>query len=357
MKDLARPIVLAAIWLGLLLAPSTPSNAQGFEDHGDHDPPYRLFLPPGLDAARSVPLVVMLHGCNQDAQAFAEVTGMNALAAAEGFVVLYPDQRGHPINCWRWYEPAHQARGQGEPAAIAGLVEMVGQRPELTLDPERIYVAGLSAGAAMAAILGANYPEVFAAAGLAAGIPFGAADSCLSAFNAMQRIYARMPGAWADYTEAYWTCLFAGALNPWLSPVPEADALGERAHAVMGPRARVLPVVVFQGSADERVFPENGVDMLGQWAQANDLASDGLDNDDIDDVAERETQGGEPGGHAFSEKVYRDGQGRDVMAFYAIDGMAHAWPGGAPGLPFSDPAGPEASRLIWEFFAAHPKTP
>ncbi|MDJ0944691.1 MAG: PHB depolymerase family esterase [Kiloniellales bacterium] len=344
---------LAAVWL--LLCVPLQAAAQVFEDHGDSDPPYRVFLPPGLDPARPVPLVVMLHGCNQDAQAFAEVTGMNDLAAAEGFVVLYPEQRAHPTECWRWYEPGQQQRDQGEPAAIAGLVAEVGQRPDLTIDPGRVYVAGLSAGAAMAAILGATYPEVFAAAGLAAGIPYGAAEGCLSAFNAMQRIHARLPGSWADYSQAYWTCVFAGEFNPLLSPLPTPDALGEKAHDAMGPRARILPVVVFQGSADERVFPENGDDMIGQWAQANDLASDGLDNDDIDAVAERATPGGRPGGHPYSEKVYEDGQGAVVMVFYEIEGMAHAWPGGAPGLSFSDPEGPEASRLIWEFFAAHPK--
>ena len=350
-----RAAILAAVCL--LLGLTTQSAAQVFVDHGGADPPYRLFLPPGLDPARPVPLVVMLHGCNQDARAFAEVTRMNDLAAAEGFVVLYPEQRAHPIGCWRWYEPAQQVRGQGEPAAIAGLVEEVGRRPDLAIDPARVYVAGLSAGAGMAAILGATYPEVFAAAGFAAGIPYGAAEGCLGAFNVMQRIHARLPSpaAWADYTEAYWTCVFAGAFDPLLSPVPGPDALGEAAHTAMGPRARVLPVIVFQGSADERVFPQNGADLLGQWAQANDLASDGRDNDDIDAVAEDETPGGRPGGHRYSERVYEDGSGAVVMTLYEIEGMAHAWPGGPPGLPFSDPAGPDASRLIWEFLAAHPK--
>lgn len=351
MKNLARWIALTVVCSGL----STPSVAQVFEDHGDGDPPYRLFVPPGLDATRPAPLVVMLHGCKQDAKEFAEVTEMNDLAAADGFVVLYPEQRAHPINCWRWYEPEQQQRGQGEPSAIVDLVVQVGQRPDLNIDPGRIYVAGLSAGAAMAAILGANYPEVFAAVGLAAGVPYGAADGCLSALNAMERIYARMPGAVVDYVKAYWTCVLGGAFNPLLSPVPKPDALGEKAHVAMELRARVLPVIVFQGSADQRVYPENGIDMVGQWAQANDLASDGLDNDDIDSVAEHETQGGQPGGHPYSEKIYRDSQGRDVIAFYAIDGMEHAWPGGAADRPYSDPAGPEASRLIWAFFAAHPK--
>ena len=341
------------------LLPCLPlqAAAQTFEDHGDGDPPYRLFLPPAADAAGALPLVVMLHGCNQDAAEFAEVTGMNALAAAEGFAVLYPEQRDHPTDCWRWYEPAQQVRGQGEPAAIAGLVEALGRRPDLTIDPGRVYVAGLSAGAAMAAILGATYPDVFAAMGLVAGVPYGAADGCLGAFNAMQRIYARMPspGAWADYGEAYWTCVFAGSFTPLLSPVPGPDRLGETAHVAMGPRARVLPVIVFQGGADRRVFPENGSDLIGQWAQANDLASDGLDNDDIDAVAERESPGGRPGGHPVTTRVYEDGAGGTVMVFHAVDGMAHAWPGGAAGRPFSDPAGPEASRLIWAFFAAHPK--
>lgn len=357
MRDFICRTAVAVLGFFYVCALPLPSSAQVFEHHDDTALPYRLFLPLGLDPARPVPLVVMLHGCNQDARDFAEATRMNALAAAEGFVVLYPEQRTHPTGCWRWYEPAHQARDRGEPAAIVGLVERVAARPDLAIDPQQIFVAGLSAGAAMAAILGATYPEVFAAAGLVAGLPYGAASDCLGAFNVMQRISDRLPGfgAWLDYWSAYGTCLAAGEVNPILPALPAPDALGARAHAAMGPRARVLPVIVFQGDADRRVFPENGADSIGQWAQTGDLASDGLDNGDIDDVPERLSQGGRPGQHRYHRRLYEDGRGRVVMAFYAVEAMGHAWPGGAPDRPFSDPSGPDASRLILDFFASHPR--
>ncbi len=357
MRDFPCRAAFAALGFFFLCALPLPGSAQVFEDHGDEAVPYRLFLPLGLNPARPVPLVVMLHGCNQNARDFAEVTRMNALAAAESFVVLYPEQQTHPTTCWRWYEPEHQQRGRGEPAAIFELLQEVKARPDLAIDPQQIFVAGLSAGAAMAAILGATYPEVFAAAGLVAGLPYGAAADCLGAFNVMQRISARMPGfgAWLDYWSAYGTCLAAGEVNPVLPALPAHDALGERAHAEMGTRARVLPVIVFQGGADRRVYPENGTDMIGQWAQTGDLATDGLDNDDIDDVAESDSRGGRPGGHGYRRRLYETEEGVVVMAFYAIDAMRHAWPGGAPDRPFSDPEGPDASRLIWEFFAGHPR--
>ena len=356
MRDFTCRTAFAALGFFFLCSLPLSAAAQVFEDHSDEAVPYRLFLPLGLDPARPVPLVVMLHGCNQDARAFAEVTRMNALAAAEGFVVLYPEQRAHPTACWRWYEPEHQQRGNGEPAAVFALVQLVKARPDLAIDSQQVFVAGLSAGAAMAAILGATYPEVFAAAGLVAGLPFGAAEDCLGAFNVMQRISDRLPGfdAWLDYWSAYGTCLAAGEVNPILPALPSPDALGESAHAAMGPRARVLPVIVFQGSADRRVFPENGADMIGQWAQTGDLASDGIDDDGIDDVAEGDSRGGRPGGHGYRRRLYENHVGMIVMDFYAIDAMGHAWPGGAPDRPFSDPAGPDASRLIWDFFTGHP---
>ena len=357
MRDFTCRTALAGLGFFFLFALPLPAGAQVFEDHSGEALPYRLFLPLGLDPARPAPLVVMLHGCNQDARDFAEATRMNALAAAEGFVVLYPEQQAHPTGCWRWYEPSHQQRDRGEPAAIAGLVGRVSARPDLAIDPQQVFVAGLSAGAAMAGILGATYPEVFAAAGLVAGLPYGAAEDCLGAFNVMQRISARLPGfdAWLDYWAAYGTCLAAGAFNPILPALPAPDALGERAHAAMGPRARVLPVIVFHGEADRRVYLQNGADTISQWAQSADLASDGLDDGDIDDLADRQSQGGRPGKHRYNRQIYEDDRGGVVMAFYAIEAMGHAWPGGAPGRPFSDPDGPDASRLIWEFFAGHPK--
>ena len=348
-----------SLGLCFLLGLSLPGFAQSFEDHSDRSPPYRVFLPSLEDTATPLPLLVMLHGCNQDALAFAEVTRMNELAAAEGFAVLYPEQRAHPTECWRWYEPEHQARGRGEPAAIVALVEEVMNRSDATVDPARVYVAGLSAGAGMAAILGAAYPDVFAAIGVVAGLPYGIAEDCLSAFNAMQRISERLPSlaAWSDYWQAYGTCLAAGQVNPLLSAVPAAETLGERAFEAMGPRRRVLPVVVFHGTADRRVFPANEGDMVSQWAQSNDLAANGLDDDDVDDTAESERQLSFRDKRKTVVRSYETDRGEEVIRSFLVEGMAHAWPGGAPGKPFSDPRAPDASRLIWGFLSQQVREP
>jgi poly(hydroxyalkanoate) depolymerase family esterase len=250
---------------------SSPSLgvAQAFLNFTDRSPPYRLFLPAA--PAVPAPLVVMLHGCDQDSQTFAEVTAMNALAAEHGFVVVYPEESGHPLRCWRWYDPAHQARRRGEPAAIASIVDAVEARNDVIIDPSRIYVAGLSAGASMATIMAVTYPDVFAALAVAAGVPYGAASDCLGAFNVMERLSSRMltPGAlaaWADYWKAYWVCLWAGYVNPLLDPVPAPGLLGGQAMEAMGDARRVIPVIVFQGLADQTVRPDNGWDVVSQWA-------------------------------------------------------------------------------------------
>jgi poly(hydroxyalkanoate) depolymerase family esterase len=353
-------LVLFSAALSLYLA-SSPSLAgpPAFLDFTDRFPPYRLFLPavPAVPA----PLVVMLHGCDQDSQTFAEVTAMNALAAQYGFVVAYPEQTEHPLRCWRWYDPAHQARGRGEPEAIVSIVAAVEARNDVTIDPSQIYVAGLSAGASMATIMAVTYPDIFAALGVVAGVPYGAASDCLGAFNVMERLSARMltPGAlsaWTDYWKAYWACLWAGYFDPHLDPIPAPDSLGERALEAMGDAHRVIPVIVFQGLADQTVRPDNGWDVVSQWAQTGDLALDGENDDDIDDVPEVEKSGSTAGGHDFVERSFQDDRGNEVIRSYMIKGMAHAWPGGAPSMDYSDPAGPDASGLMWTFFSAHPMT-
>jgi poly(hydroxyalkanoate) depolymerase family esterase len=359
--DTFRPVLVIGALYVLLASSTSPSFAQTFLNFTDQAPPYRLFLPAGPELATPLSLVVMLHGCEQDSLVFAEVTNMNALAAEHGFVVAYPEQTTHPRQCWQWYEPGHQSRGDGEPAAIVSVVDAVTARDDVTIDPSRIYIAGLSAGASMATIVATTYPDVFAALGVVAGVPFGGADDCFGAFNAMQRISARMLtldafAAWADYWRAYWACSLAGNINPFLPAVPAPDTLGEQALQAMGDNRSVVPVIVFQGLADETVRPENGWDVVSQWAQTNDLASDGVDDDVIDDVPETETPGSAPGGHGLVERSYADDRGNEVIRSYMIEDMAHAWPGGLPDRDYSDPAGPDASGLMWIFFSTHPKT-
>ena len=359
MRNVWRLVSLIAASCFYFATSPSPGFAQALIDFTDRSPPYRLFLPAAPALTAAVPLVVMLHGCDQDSQVFAEATGMNALAAQHGFVVIYPEQTDHPLRCWRWYEPAHQARGQGEPAAIVSVVDAVVARDDVTIDQSRIYVAGLSAGASMATIVTATYPDVFAALAVVAGVPYGAASDCLGAFNVMGRISTRLStlgglAAWTDYWKAYWACFWAGYVNPLLAPIPAPDSLGERALEAMGDAHRVIPVIVFHGLADQSVRPDNGWDVVSQWAQTDDLAVDGANDDDIDDLPEAENSGSVPSGHDFVERSYQDDRGNEVIRSYMIKGMAHAWPGGAPNMDYSDPAGPDASRLIWTFFSAHP---
>jgi poly(3-hydroxybutyrate) depolymerase len=292
---------------------------------------------------------------------------MNAIAEQHGFVVAYPEeQTAPPLQCWNWYKPSNQERNKGEPKAIAGVVKAVKARHDVTIDDNRVYVAGLSAGASMAVILGATYPDVFAAIGVVAGVPYKAADNCFDAFNAMQRITDRVwtfdfLAAWGNYGQAYLGCTSAGEKSLyswwWPSPVPDPNTLGQRAFEAMGSRHRVMPVILFQGADDTIVVPQNGSDMVSQWAQTDDLADDGVDNDDIDDIPDAEkTEKSVSGKHKFIERTYRDRSGDTVIMSYTIDDMPHAWPGGAKDMKYSDPAGPDASALIWTFFDAHRKT-
>lgn len=254
---------------------------------------YRLFVP--ASARDGAPLVVMLHGCTQDPDDFARGTRFNEAAAEAGVIVAYPEQTAalHPQKCWSWYDPAHQARG-GEPSLVAGIArEVMAARG---VDPERVYVAGVSAGAAMAVNTAAAYPELFAAAGAHSGIAYRAATTVAQALAAMQRG----------------------------TPAPE-------------PVAAAVPLIVFHGAADPVVRPENGRQLAAQWARALGLKD-----------FQRHTA--ETGGLHATRDVY--GPGLEV---WMVDGLGHAWSGGAPEGSYTDPRGPDATREMLRFFLAHPR--
>jgi poly(hydroxyalkanoate) depolymerase family esterase len=382
LRWLSRSLILG---LGLMLAETAwrPASAQQFLADSHNGRNYRLFVPAGA-GAQPLPLVVMLHGCTQDPDIFAQDTEMNELGAAKTFLVLYPDQpeTANQRKCWNWFEPAHQARGRGEPAEIVAIVERV--RGQFQVDPNRIYVAGLSAGAAMSVVMGVTYPDVFASIGVAAGLPYRIATNVGEAVSAMSRPGTSMPGlpggvgtgAFGPLLEAmlrfqleFWRNLWFPGLDPIDLPVGtvlagtrDPDILGEFAFEAMGGQRRVIPVIVFHGTADSLVRSVNGDEVISQWAQTDDLASDGTDNDNIDDVPEDVQRGSVPAGRTFTESTYHDGTGAIVMKKVIVEGMGHAWSGGSPtgsssplAGPLTDPRGPDASQLIWEFFEAHPK--
>jgi poly(hydroxyalkanoate) depolymerase family esterase len=279
--------------------------------------------PAGVEQQTAVPLVCMLHGCTQDAGSFAAATRMNEAADRHGFVAVYPEQdRGdNPQGCWNWFLPEHQARGAGEPAAIAAIVrELMGTTSHGTIDTRRVFVAGLSAGGAMAAILAAVYPDLFAAVAVHSGLSYRSAASLGAAYAAMAR----------------------GGEDP--------IGRGRAAHAAMGHLARPVPSIVVHGSADHTVAPINAEQVLQQSMTANGLAAP--ETCDLDIARPTTTSHGKvTGGHAYTRCQWTDRQGALMHELLTVDGLGHAWSGGNPGGFHTDPRGPDATDAIWRFFA------
>lgn len=288
--------------------------------------PYKLYIPPGYSPDTPASLLVALHGCTQDPDNFAVGTRFNTLADRDTFLVLYPQQtRAHqPRKCWAWYDPANQERGSGEPAIIAGMVDDICTR--YAIDTNRIFVTGMSAGAAMAVILGACYPDYFAAIGVHSGLEFKAARDLVSAAVAQVR----------------------GG--------PDPDLQGRLAHLSAGSAARVLPVIVFHGSNDYRVYPVNGDQVIQQFARTNDYADDGSANNSISPIPDRIQTGLVPDGYSYTISIYTF-KNQVLMQMYSVEGLGHAWSGGSltPPATYTDPKGPDASSIMWEFFTAHPR--
>ena len=271
---------------------------------------YKLYVPDGYDG-EAVPLVVMLHGCTQDPDDFAAGTRMNALAEERGFLVAYPAQSGsaNMQKCWNWFQPADQGRDRGEPSIIAGITRQVMEDYEV--DEGRVYVAGMSAGGAMAAIMGAVYPDLYSAVGVHSGLAPGSAHDMPSAFSAMRQ---GNPG----------------------NPVTEAGSNGQ---------AEIPPTVIFHGDRDGTVHPRNGDRLL-----ANLTASDGSS------LKVSTRQGRVPDGHAFTRISYRDTDGRSVVERWNVHGLGHAWSGGGRPGSYTDPKGPDASAEMVRFFLQHART-
>jgi poly(hydroxyalkanoate) depolymerase family esterase len=280
---------------------------------------YKLFLPANFKRFEPAPLAVMLHGCTQTADDFAAVTRMNDIAQKEGFAVLYPEQRKEDHNrlCWRWFDPAHIARGQGEAGVIEGMIREV--TGKYGIDKSRTYVAGLSAGGCMANVMAALYPDMFAAAGAASG---------LEAFAA------------TDETNA-WKAMAGGG--------PDPDPIAAQIVSTWGDKPVRMPVMVFHGVADALVNVKNGSQIARQWVKVNDLALRKLGGGSVPDQPAGSIGGETPGGYRFMRKTWQDSAGRPVVEHYDVEKLAHAWSGGPAGLLFADPKGPDASRLLWAF--------
>ncbi len=283
-----------------------PGEASSFEYHTVAKAAgirrFKLYVPAGY-RGQPVPLIVMLHGCTQSADNFAAGTRMNELADEHVFLVAYPEQpKSANLNrCWNWFNVGDQIRDLGEPHLIAELTRQIVR--DHAVDGDRIYVAGLSAGGAAAAIMGATYPDLYAAVGIHSGLACGAARDMQAAFSAMRQ-----------------------------------GAPAARLPVRTGP---VVPTIVFHGDRDETVNAVNG-------DQASEQASGGPG------AGTHVSQGETASGTAFTRTIRLDMQGRAVGEQWVVEGLGHAWSGGSATGSFTDPRGPDASREFVRFFLGHP---
>ena len=261
---------------------------------------YKLYVP-RHSHGEALPLVVMLHGCTQSPDDFAIGTRMNELAEEQRFMVAYPaqPQSANPSKCWNWFSVADQRRDHGEPSLIAGITRQIIR--DFPVELGRVYVAGLSAGGATAAIMGAAYPDLYAAVGVHSGLACGAAHDVTTAFIAMRR----------------------GG--------PEVRA---------GKAGTIVPTIVFHGDADRTVNPANGDQVI---AQAKGGAS----------LTATVVNGKAPGGISYDLTVQTDGTGRSVLEQWVLHGVGHAWSGGSEAGSYTEPRGPDASREMVRFFRQH----
>ncbi len=305
------------------LQPVAPARAPSFTKHefayANELYSYRLYLPGNSKFVASspspLPVVVMLHGCKQDAADFAAGTAMNVLAEQRKCIVLYPEQRtkANGMRCWNWFETAHQKRDSGEPGMIAALTRDVLANPSNRADPARIYICGLSAGGAMAAVVAGQHPDLFAAVGVHSGLPSGAASDVMSAFSAMRS-----------------------------GPTRTALAKGKDV---------AVPTIVFHGSADKTVHPDNGDHVVAAALASLDASGIPLEKiQAVDGDAARDQ-----GVRATQRTIYRAADGKSYVEHWAIASGPHAWSGGSPTGSYTDPQGPGASSAMLDFFLQHHK--
>lgn len=289
------------------IAPNAGRYISGSYSNAVGSRSYKLYIP-SRQGDEPNPLIVMLHGCTQSADDFAAGTRMNFAAEVRGCFVVYPEQpqAANASKCWNWFRSADQDRDQGEPALIAGITRQIMKKHNI--DPRRVYVAGLSAGGAAAAIMGETYPDLYAAVGVHSGLACGSAHDLPSAFAAMSG---------------------KASIN-----------------GVGAPRAstRVMPTIVFHGDRDKTVHPCNSVKVI---ARAN------ADNQFFGTTLCKRTAAGD----GYSHSVQRDAEGRSVLELWQLHGAGHAWSGGNPAGSYTSQDGPNATEEMLRFFLDHRRPP
>jgi len=262
---------------------------------------YRLFIPSRYQE-RPLPLVVMLHGCTQSPDDFAAGTRMNFMAEEQNCFVVYPAQpsQANQAKCWNWFRTADQQRGRGEPSLIAGITRQI--MDDYSVDRKRVYVGGLSAGAAAAAVMGATYNDLYSAIGIHSGLACGVATDLRSALVAMRQ--------------------------------------GGSDHKIISGDRPPVPTIVFHGDRDTTVHPNNGGQILEQSVRTMR-------------TQKKVHRGQVPGGHAYTRTILSDASGRAMLEHWNIHGAGHAWSGGSPAGSYTDPRGPDATREMLRFFLEH----
>ena len=260
---------------------------------------YKLYVPAAY-TGKAVPLVVMLHGCTQNPDDFAAGTEMNAQAELTPCLVLYPAQSetANSSKCWNWFNAIDQQREQGEPSIIADMTREI--IDTYAIERKQVYIAGLSAGGAMAAIMGNTYPELYAAVGIHSGLPYAAANDLPSAMQAMR-----------------------------------AGISAARLAKTSSPKSQ--PIIVFHGDRDHTVHPKNGE----QWIEQH-----------VGPRAQSSVESGSvPGGHQYTRTMHRNADGAQVAEQWLIHGAGHAWSGGSSKGSYTDRRGPQATREMMRFFS------
>lgn len=330
----AMALLLAAL-LAACGTSSEPVGESGKSEtieitYGNGSGSYRalVYVPASYDPQVPAPVVVNIHGCAQTAELQQAGTLFDRIADREGAILVYPDfvdQQTHPFTCWRFYLPTEWGRDQADADGVAGLTRLVMER--WSVDPERVYVLGGSSGAFLTSILGAAYPDMYAAIAVLAGGPY--ASTFLDAFNPVipalenQRIQARL------------------------------------ALQAMGEHARIVPMLELHGDADTTIYPENGVNAIQQWLMTNNLVASGSATKPFPLSPSGTRSFGE--GSDFPHEIddYLDPDGCLVARHVRIHGLAHLWPGGSddPSLPaFIAPSAPSASEMTWDFFRRYRKS-